>query len=280
MSWVIPESAEPSGATDPRRVTRQRGRVRMHAGDGDGTETPVRSAPADAADSTPPVPPPYGELPRFPPRREAAHAVGIRILVAVLAFLVLATMAFVSALTKGDEKGPRATVPRHTISLPPSLDSYKGLYRHANGNVVDRFVARMRSSARKDGGKPTSQEAMVYDKATIAVYEKNRDFDQRFVFLGMAADADPSLAEELASNSPSAEVDDIFRGEGGFPNTSDFAPGAFGGVLRCGIGKVGSTPSAMCAWVDGSTLGVFLAPKLSAADLASIALTFRESAEH
>ncbi|MGH3373102.1 MAG: hypothetical protein ACRDP6_00035 [Actinoallomurus sp.] len=211
---------------------------------------------------------------------EAARAVGIRVLVAVLAFVALTVMAFVSALMKGDEKAPRTAGPPHTISLPSSVDAYKGHYRRATGNVVDRFVARMRKSSKTDGGKLSSQEATVYDKAAIAVYEKNRDFDQRFIFLGMTAAIDPSLAEELGSNSPANEADEIFRGEGDFPNTSDFPPGAFGGVLRCGIGKVGSTPSAMCAWVDGSTLGVFLAPKLSAADLASIALTFRDGAEH
>jgi hypothetical protein len=251
----------------------------MQADEDDGAVTPVR--PVTFADSTPPFPPsPYGDLPRFPPRREAARVVALRVLVPVLAFVVLTAVVVVSTLMNGDGKAARAAGPRHTIALPSTLDAYQGRYRRATGNVVDRFVARMRESAREDGGKPSSREALVYDKATIAVYEKNRDFAQRFIFLGLTGDADPSLAEEMRSRSPSDEADEVFRGEGAFPNTHDFAPGAFGGVLRCGVGTVGDTPSAMCAWVDGYTLGVFLAPKLSAEDLASIALTFRDSAEH
>ena len=117
-------------------------------------------------------------------------------------------------------------------------------------------------------------------KAIVEVFRKNNDFDHRFVFYGYSAAAVPELASELRSTPLSQQVDQAFLGEGGIPNTSDYPAGPFGGILRCGAGTIDSTPASMCSWADGTTTGTLLAPNLPAADLAAIALAFRDAAEH
>jgi hypothetical protein len=61
--------------------------------------------------------------------------------------------------------------------------------------------------------------------------------------------------------------------------TKDYAPGRFGGVLRCGRGSLGAVTAMICAWVDSSTFGMVTQPQKPAATLARVTLRLRDAAE-
>lgn len=236
--------------------------------DDNGGSRPAQYWPAPLADSARQAPSGPPEL--VIPERRIGRTVVICVLVGVL---VVAAVATVGAVMRGEENA-RAAGPPHTITIPASVDGYDRL----TGSVADRTVESIRQGARDAGGESPAA-ASISDNATIAVYQNNND-DRRFVFIGISAGADPEMGKELRSHSASHEADEIFDGEGDFSNEHDFATGPFGGVLRCGDGTGDSVPTSICVWVDGSTVGMLLAPKTSDGALAGTTLDFRNAAEH
>ncbi|GLY74639.1 hypothetical protein [Actinoallomurus iriomotensis] len=235
-----------------------------------------RSSPGPYLGSAPhTAQPPYGDLPQRPRKRDVVREIWPRILVGVVALLILAVGGAVSAWQKAD-KASHAIGPQREITPPPSLDTYTGEYERATDKVADKLMTSMRTSA---GDESTTQKSIA-QKAIIAVYEKNHDFDQRFAFFGVTGRSDLGVAEEFRSRSPLARADRVLHAEGGLTGTSDFAAGPLGGVLRCATSKSKSNPSSTCVWADGSTLGLLVAPKIDAPHLASLALTFRNASEH
>jgi hypothetical protein len=221
------------------------------------------------------VQPPYGDLPRRPRKRDVVREIWPRILVGVVALLILAVGGAVSAWRKAD-RASHATGPQREITPPPSLDTYTGEYQRATDKAAEKLMTSMRTSA---GGESATQKSIA-QKAIIAVYEKNHDFDRRFVFFGVTGRSDLGVAEEFRSRSPSVRADRVLRAEGGLTGTSDFAAGPLGGVLRCATSTSKSNPYSTCVWADGSTLGLVTAPKIDPSHLAILTLTFRNAAEH
>ncbi|GAA4628368.1 hypothetical protein GCM10023196_044390 [Actinoallomurus vinaceus] len=229
---------------------------------GDGERRPTRYWSAPLAGSTRQAP--AEPLSPIPEERGTVRKIGRYVGVGILVFTALATAGSVM-------RGWKNAGPSHTITVPDSIDQYNRL----TGNVADRVIASMRAAAAKNTG-----EAARADAAAIAVYDKNQKPDQRLIFIGFTTDADPEMGRELRSHSASHEADGLFRGEGHFSSQRDFEAGRFGGVLRCGTGDAGFSFSSMCVWVDGSTVGMLLATKAAADDLAGTAFDFRNAAEH
>ncbi|GAB3966397.1 hypothetical protein GCM10029978_031460 [Actinoallomurus acanthiterrae] len=229
---------------------------------GDGERRPTRYWSAPLAGSIPQAP--AEPLPPIPEERGTVRKIGRYVGAVILVFTVLATAGAVM-------RGWKNAGPTHTITVPDSV----GQYDRLTGNVADRVIARMRAAAASNTG-----ESARADQAAIAIYDKNHKPDQRLIFIGFSADADPDMRRELRAHSASHEADELFRGEGHFSNEQDIEPGRFGGVLRCGTGDAGSPFSSMCVWVDGSTAGMLLAMKTVANDLAGTTFGFRNAAEH
>jgi hypothetical protein len=227
---------------------------------------PYGSAPYGSAPPIP-SPPPLMPYPQSAPQSRIGRNT---VTFGVLIFLLIAVPVVVNAMTSGDRRPP-PPVPQHTISLPASLNGYE----HVSGNVADRLIADMRRS----NGDNSPEERAIDQKATMAIYEKNKDFDRRFIVIGFSASDDPTLAKALRSGTPSRIVDQAFLGGGKFPDTQDFRPGQLGGVLRCSAGKGDSGELTMCVWVDGSTMGTIAAPGISVKDLADLTFAFRAGAE-
>jgi hypothetical protein len=209
-------------------------------------------------------PPPLMPYPQSAPQSRIGRNT---VVFGVLIFLLIAVPVVVSVMTDGDGR----PVPQRTIYLPASLNDYE----HVSGNVADRLIAEMR----KSNGDNSPEERAIDQKATMAIYEKNKDFDRRFLFIGFSASDDPTLARSLRSGTPSRIVDQAFLGGGKFSDTQDFQPGHLGGVLRCGAGKNDAGDLTMCVWVDGSTMGTIAAPGISVKDLAGLTFEFRAVAE-
>ncbi|WP_329241181.1 hypothetical protein OG417_41755 [Actinoallomurus sp. NBC_01490] len=170
----------------------------------------------------------------------------------------------------GDATSPAAESVTHSIVPPRTV----GAYRRLTGNVADRIVHTMRQAMTKENGK----YADVYAKWKIAIYTYGGDPGRRLIFTGMSAKDSPEMAEAMRSTSPSEEVDQLFLGTG-VDQTKDYAPGHFGGVLRCGNGDLGGVTAMVCAWADSSTFGMVVEPHRSAATLARVTLRLRNVAE-
>jgi hypothetical protein len=221
---------------------------------------PERYWPAPLADPTSQAPP---EL-MIPEHRLSGR---------VVRFTVIAGLAVLAAiLIPLISREYRNAGPSHTITIPASVDQYERM----TGSVANRTVETMRQAARNEAEDGSS--AGFADDAIIGVYQQAEDPDRGFIFLGGTAATDHTLAKELRAHSASRNADDIFDDEGGVTGTRDFDPGPLGGVLRCGRGDDGTT--AMCAWIDGSTVGMFVSPGTDVGTLARIALDFRRAAEH
>jgi hypothetical protein len=224
---------------------------------------PYGAAPAVA--QVPAPPPPLMPYPTSAPESRINRKI---VTFAVLIFLLIAVPVVVNVLTNGDRPPPPPEI-RHTLSLPDSLNGYE----HMNGDVADRLIADMRRS----DGDSSPVERAIQQKAAMALYEKDKDFDQRFIFLGYSASDDPTLARDLRAATPSRFVDEAFPA--GDPQ--DFDPGQLGGVLRCAAGKSDSGGElTTCVWADGSTMGTIAAPRKAVKDLADLTLAFRTVAEN
>jgi hypothetical protein len=215
----------------------------------------------------------YGSQPPLMPYPQSAPQSRIgrnTIVFAVLVFLLIAVPVVVNAMTTGDRRSS-PPVPQRTLSLPGSVDGYE----HMSGNVADRLIAGMR----KSDADTSAVERAIDQKATMALYEKAKDFDRRFIFVGFSTSDDPAFARELRGTAPSRIVDNAFRGGREFPDPRDFSPGPLGGVLRCGAGKSYSGELTLCVWADGSTTGTLTAPGNVVEELAGLTLAFRTVAE-
>ncbi|WP_285627694.1 hypothetical protein [Actinoallomurus iriomotensis] len=195
--------------------------------------------------------------------------------VAALAGVVLSsgdhhTRPDAAAAPSGDATSPAAESVTHSIVPPMTV----GTYRRLTGNVADRLVQRMRQSMVKED----RQHADVYAKWKIAIYTYGGDPDRRLLFVGMSAKDSPKIAEAMRTTCPSELVDQMFLGTG-VAQTKDYAPGHFGGVLRCGKGDLGGMTAMTCAWADSSTFGMVAQPQKSAATLARVTLRLRDAAE-
>jgi hypothetical protein len=216
--------------------------------------------PAPLADSTSQEPP---EL-MIPERRLPGR---------VLRFGAIAGLVVLAAIvTTVISRGHKKSGPSHTITILDSVDQYERM----TGSVADRTVEAMREAGR-DGAEGGSS-ADIADNAIIGVYQRSESPNRRFIFLGATAATNHPIGKELRAHSASRNADNIFDEEGGITGTRDFAPGPLGGVLRCGTGKGGTT--TICAWVDDSTVGMFVSPNADIGTLARVALDFRGAAEH
>lgn len=230
--------------------------------DDNGGRRPGQYWPAPLADSTSQASP---EL-VIPERRLSGRVIGFCVIAGLVVLAPIVTILMI--------RGHKNSGPPHTITIPASVDHYERL----TGSVADRTAKAMRQAARNDSEDGSSAAADVADNAAIGVYQELADPHRRFVFLGADAATDHELGKELRAHSASRNADNMFDGEGGITGTRDFDPGPFGGVLRCGKGSGGIT--AVCVWVDGSTMGMFVTPNADVAALARVALDFRGAAEH
>jgi hypothetical protein len=225
-----------------------------------GGRRPERYWPAPLADSMSQAPP---EL-MIPERRLSGRVVSF----SVIAGLAVLAAILIPLISREYKKAG----PSHTITIPASVDQYERM----TGSVANRTVETIRQAARNEAEDGSS--ANIADNAIIVVYQQAKDPGRRFIFLGGTAATDRTLAKELRAHSASRNADDMFDDEGGVTGTRDFDPGPLGGVLRCGRGNGGTT--AMCVWIDGSTVGMFVSPRTDVGTLARIALDFRGAAEH
>jgi hypothetical protein len=196
--------------------------------------------------------------------------------------------ALIGLSASGDDKKPAAattsTAPSpssspsavdaglpHSIVVPRSV----GDYRQMTGSVADRIAATMRKSM----GQSQGAYAEAYSKAKIAIYSKNGDAAHPLIFVGMAGNDSPAIANELKSRSASEEVDSTFLGMG-LGDAKDYPAGPLGGVLRCGTGPLGAGTAAACAWADSSTVGAVLTPQSGEVEsLAGTTVDLRNAAE-
>jgi hypothetical protein len=101
-----------------------------------------------------------------------------------------------------------------------------------------------------------------------------------------AQEWDPGLAQQQAESSLAAQLNSIFAGAGAsssadgisLGNPQNVSAGPLGGEMQC---ATVSDSRDMCAWVDGSTFGaVYVLEQVTVQQAATIALEFRNSAEH
>ena len=233
---------------------------------------------------------PYGPGGEPPKKRRAGLITGLAIGAAVV--VIGGTVAVIGLTSGGDGKPASASSPlasgapsspaaspsavdaggHHSLTVPKSV----GPYRRMTGSVAERLAETMRKSMNQD---QSGKYADVYAKSKIAIYAKNGDAAHPLIFVGLAADDSPSIAEELKSRTPSEEVDSTFLGMG-LGDAKDYPPGPLGGVLRCGTGPMSGSTATACSWADSSTVGAVIAPSSSgAATLAGTTLDLRNAAE-
>jgi hypothetical protein len=153
---------------------------------------------------------------------------------------------------------------QRTIRIPDSF----GDYTRMTGADAQGVIEAIRKAQ-------AQQNPVFAAKMKIAVYERHGNAQQRIAFIGLAAGDHPTIAQELRSNPPSAEVDSALAA---MPLTGpkDYPAGHLGGTLRCAAGSHGG---AGCAWGDGSTVGVVAGSAPSADELARTTLALRNAAE-
>ena len=160
---------------------------------------------------------------------------------------------------------PSPTGAQRTLTVPESFGDYKRL----SGSDAEGVIQAIRKAQ-------SQQNPAFAAKMKIAVYERRGDAGHRIAFIGLAAGDDPTIARELRSNPPSAEVDSALKAMPLSP-PKDYPAGPLGGTLRC---AGGTSNGAGCAWADGSTVGVVAGSASSADDLARTTLALRTAAEH
>jgi hypothetical protein len=151
------------------------------------------------------------------------------------------------------------------IRVPDSFDDYTRM----TGAEAQRVIQAIRKAQ-------AQQNPVFAANMKLGVYQKRGSAQQRLAFLGLAGGDHPTIAQELRSNPPAAEVNSALAA---MPLTApkDYPAGPLGGVLRCAPGAHGG---AGCAWGDGATVGVVAASAASADELARTTLALRNAAEH
>jgi hypothetical protein len=113
--------------------------------------------------------------------------------------------------------------------------------------------------------------------AKIGFYN-NASATRVLVFIGFTSAGNPQIAPFF--KSPATGIDEFLLG-GGVSSANVVPAGTLGGTMKCGerASSVGGH-DAVCVWMDSSTLGMLLEPGGTAAQLAPVALSFRNRAEH
>ncbi|GAA4626317.1 hypothetical protein GCM10023196_034080 [Actinoallomurus vinaceus] len=189
------------------------------------------------------------------------------LLVGVLALIAGVTACGSSPGARMEAYGTTSTASptaQRTIRVPDSFADYTRLTSADAQRVI------------QDIRKAQAQQNPVFAaKMKIAVFQRHGDAHQRIAFIGLAAGDHPTIAQELRSNPPSAEVDSALAAMP-LSGPKDYPTGPLGGALRCAPGSRGG---AGCAWADGSTVGVVASSVPSADELARTTLALRNAAE-
>jgi hypothetical protein len=113
----------------------------------------------------------------------------------------------------------------------------------------------------------------------VGGYVGDSEADQ-LVFIGNSVSRDPALKRRLARMSASGLAGQVLTAAGA-STVLDVDSGALGGVVRCGQLWVTSSheTDGACVWVDGSTLGMVLAPDSSVGTAATLLATLRTAVE-
>lgn len=178
---------------------------------------------------------------------------------------------------------PISPAPRR-VPIPPARSSRPALvrrpagYRHLSGNVPRRIVAAMRRQAAQKAQAAGKVWGRACKRAKIGLYRR-RNGPEQLVFIGFGARTYPPLTAELRSTPASGELDSFLLGAG-VSQTTSYPAGPLGGVLRCGTERSSGVAVTMCAWADHSSLAILPETGISRNRLASLALAFRDAAEH
>jgi hypothetical protein len=181
----------------------------------------------------------------------------------VLSLLVLAVV--LGALQRAGSDGLGAS-DNHRLTLPDRTDGYVRI----NTQVALDLGKTMSDQVKTAGG-------MLWTKPMIGIYGSTSTGDPSMVFLGGDGASNPKLRSQLRAAPLNVAIDGFMAGAQ-VSQSTDYPPGKFGGLLRCGM--INGDESA-CVWVDRSTLGTLeLLHPPSLAEAASIALNFRNATEH
>jgi hypothetical protein len=181
----------------------------------------------------------------------------------VLSLLVLAVV--LGALQRAGSDGIGASG-NHRLTLPDRAGGY----------------VRINTQVALDLGKTLSDQVktasgMVWNKPMVGIYGSASTGSPSMVFIGGDGASNPKLRSQLGAAPLNVAIDGFMAGAQVL-QSSDYPPGKFGGLLRCGT--VNGNEAA-CAWVDHSTVGTLeLLHTSSLAEAASIALDFRNATEH
>lgn len=181
----------------------------------------------------------------------------------VLCLLVLAVV--LGALQRAGSDGLGASG-NHRLALPDRT----GGYVRINTQVASDLGKTLSDQVKTAGG-------MLWSKPMVGIYGSASTGSPSMVFIGGDGASNPKLRSQLGAAPLNVAIDGFMAGAQ-VSQTTDYPPGKFGGLLRCGTLNGNE---AACVWVDHSTLGtlIMLQPRsLDAA--ASTALDFRNATEH
>ncbi|WP_285580512.1 hypothetical protein [Actinoallomurus iriomotensis] len=250
---------------EPRPDEGLAGRSDTPRGGPEGHEAP--GGPASYGDGTlpgpygAPGPWPYGPGPRPPKKNRRGLIIGLVIVAGVVVAAVPLLLAEAGSLDAPHEV--------HAIVVPDTF----GHYRRKTGSDAQRIEKTMRQDMAPHGG--------AFTHARTAIYQRRGSTEPPVVFIGLSAKDAPAVARQLRSATPSEQVDWVFEPMGIKGRTKDYTAGPFGGVLRCGRGRDEDGTMVVCAWADGSTLGmVFRSGYRSVKSLAGVTYELRNAAEH
>ena len=146
---------------------------------------------------------------------------------------------------------------------------------------ADGYV-RINTQVALDLGKTLSDQVKtaggpLWSKPMVGIYGSSSTGNPSMVFIGGDGASNPKLRSQLGPNRWTCRSMAFMAGAQ-VSQSTDYPPGKFGGLLRCGTIN---GDEATCVWVDRSTLGTLDAATAAVAGRGrDIALNFRNATEH
>ncbi len=207
-----------------------------------------------------------------PPRRRSGFLRTLVTMIVALAILAGGGYAGYRYLHHSSSAAALDTGVPRVVSVPSVVGTYK---RVSNAAFESSVLTSMSSDA-----TTTPAEKALIKTGVVGFYPTSPDDKSFAVFTAFNFAGAPSALAEAKQLGAKNFLDTVILA--GSARIWDGDAGPLGGVMRCGVSAAAGAPETLCAWIDGSTVGLLdfenMVPLSSQA--AHDTLAFRTAAEH
>jgi hypothetical protein len=202
----------------------------------------------------PPPPPPPAQLAGSKQRRTRIIAISASVVVAVTVLAVAITV------------GTKARKPAGPIVVPAAI----GAFQQITDATADRVKAAMQSAS----GSLSIGQAFL-DHTSLGVYRTPGALEPSVILIVGHTDSVPGIQSDNPDQSARLLL------EGAIDSPTRYNAGKHGGSVECGIAQLSAAAETLCAWYDGSTVGLLLSflPAQAPATLAQLANAVRDQVD-